>query len=125
MALRQEPGHQSPSSGAKAAKRALRDHDPLLVHEWRKKTKRLLYEIQLTQRRPKQRIAGCLKKVDKLQELLGDFQDSMVTENHLRRHPLPEIDATDHAQTIRLLKKSRKLLLKKARSCWRSILDNL
>ncbi len=94
----------------KARKKALRENQLPLVHEWRKKSKRLFYLLQLTKNLPGTGMAGCLEKVDKLQETLGEFQDGVVAENHLRRHP-PDVDATDLDRTIRLLKKKRKLLL--------------
>jgi len=108
----------------KVRKKALRKNELPLVHEWRKKTKKLLYVLQLTVGFPTLEMSHCLEKVDKLQEILGDFQDGVVAENHLRAH-LSDVDAADLARALHLLKKKRKILLKEAQRCWGSMIRQL
>jgi CHAD domain-containing protein len=52
----------------KAGERALKRDDPGQFHVWRKRAKRLLYLLQLTQTAPCKRTARLLARVDELQE---------------------------------------------------------
>jgi len=105
----------------KAKKKTLRENDPGLVHEWRKKTKRFFYVLQLTHRVSGNDNGDGLKKVDQLQEILGAHQDSMVAENYLHRHR-GDFDPDDVDRAIHLLKKKRKALLDEACKGWRSVI---
>jgi CHAD domain-containing protein len=107
-------------STQKAKKKALSQKDPALAHEWRKKTKRLLYVLQLAHRIPHLKLADHLKKVDQLQKILGDHHDNVVAEEHLRRHRA-DIKSSGLPRTLHLLKKRRKFLLKDARRIWNAI----
>jgi len=108
----------------KTRKESMLKKDSRLVHEWRKKTKRLFYILQLTGQLPHIGMTDCLKKVGKLQEKLGDFQDHIVAENHLRQQP-PEVKTACVKKTLHLLRKRRKTLLKEAYRCWDSILGDV
>jgi CHAD domain-containing protein len=121
------PGHRFKKAlkhTRETMKETTRKKDPRLVHEWRKKTKILFYILQLTARLPHTGGIECLRKVDKLQEHLGDFQDNIVAENHLRCSS-PKIDAAHLKRTLHLLRKKRKVLLAEAHHCWSSVLDEV
>jgi len=92
----------------KAGKRALKHDAPAQFHVWRKKAKRLLYLLQLTQTGPCKRTARLLERVDELQEKLGDYHDSVVVQDHLEK------EAPDKA-TPRLVRHSVNLLEKRRR----------
>ncbi len=104
----------------KAEKRTRQADDASLIHDWRKKTKRLFYLLQLTERLPEMDAGDAIKRVDKLQDLLGNHQDAVVAENYLRKHA-GEIDAGHLARARNLLKRTRKALLKDARRCWQKM----
>jgi len=108
----------------KAMKKSLRRKDVRFVHEWRKKAKRLFYLLQLTARLPHANKPDCLNEVDELQETLGNFQDTVVAENHLRKSP-PDTDATHIEHAVRLLQINRDLLLEDAHHHSRSIFENI
>jgi CHAD domain-containing protein len=119
------PGHRLKKAfkqARKAMKKTMHKKDSRLVHEWRKKTKRLFYILQLTDHLPNVGMIECLRKVDKLQEKLGDFQDNIVAENHLRACS-PEVDSAHLEQAIHLLRKNRKILFKDAHHCWDAVLN--
>ena len=71
----------------KAGKRALKSHGPAQFHEWRKKTKRLLYLLQLTQIFLDTRTSRLIAKVDEIQAKLGDYHDSVVVQDHFQKNP--------------------------------------
>jgi len=104
----------------KAMKKASRKKDPCYVHEWRKKTKKLFYILQLTSRISKAGKADCLKKVGDLQETLGDFQDNIVAVKHLQKKP-PYLDAAHIQHILNLLQNNQKNLLKDARHSGKAI----
>lgn len=54
-------------------------------HTWRKKAKRLHYQLELTQANRGGRTSEILKKAEKLQNKLGLYHDCVVVENHLRK----------------------------------------
>jgi len=108
----------------KAVKKTLRKKDPLFVHEWRKKTKRLFYILQLTAQVPGMGMSDCLRQVDKLQEKLGDFQDNTVAKDHLCFQS-PHIEEALVRRTIHLLRKNQKILLKEAHHCWDAVVEKI
>jgi CHAD domain-containing protein len=72
----------------KAEKKARRSGDDADFHEWRKKAKRLLYELELTRPAPGKKIPKAMKSVEKLQEKLGEYHDNIMVETLLREHAL-------------------------------------
>ncbi len=92
----------------KVGERALKHDDPGQFHVWRKRAKRLLYLLQLTQTAPCKRTARLLERVDELQEKLGDYHDSVVVQDHLQK------EAPDKA-TPQLVRHSVNLLEKRKR----------
>jgi len=92
----------------KAGKMALKCDDPAQFHVWRKRAKRLLYLLQLTQTAPCKRTARLLETVDELQEKLGDYHDSVVVQDHLQKK-------TPDKATPPLVRHSVKLLEKRKR----------
>jgi len=69
------------------ARRTGRDVD---FHTWRKKAKRLFYQLELSGAEPGRRKARALKQAGKLQDSLGAYHDCVVVEAQLRRTlPLP------------------------------------
>ena len=99
---------------AKKARRAGRNSD---FHAWRKKAKRLLYQLELTQAKPGRRMARIIKRVGKLQDALGADHDGVVVEDCLRQMgPLP----SSARRVLRLLEKRKARLRKKARQIARS-----
>ncbi|HEV3272990.1 MAG TPA: CHAD domain-containing protein [Candidatus Methylacidiphilales bacterium] len=66
----------------KKARRTGKDAD---FHAWRKKAKRLLYQLELTQAEPGRRMARIMKRIGKLQETLGTHQDGVMAAEHLGR----------------------------------------
>jgi CHAD domain-containing protein len=92
----------------KKARRTGKDAD---FHEWRKKAKRLLYQLELTQAGPGRRMARAMKRVGKLQDKLGAHHDGVVVEDRLRRLlPVP----SSARRVLRLLEKRKARLHRKA-----------
>jgi len=108
----------------KAKKKALKDKEALFVHAWRKKTKRLLYVLQLIHRVPRIRNHDYLETVDQLQELLGQHQDAIVTGDHLRLRA-SNLDSAKLATVIRVLDRKREKLLEEAEKCWETLLHEV
>jgi len=95
----------------RAGKEARRTGKNADFHEWRKKAKRLLYQLELTQADPGRRMARAMKRVAKLQNNLGDYHDCVVVEDRLRQVvPL----SSSARRVLRLLKKRKARLRKKA-----------
>jgi CHAD domain-containing protein len=102
----------------RAGKKARRTGKDVDFHTWRKKAKRLLYQLELTQCRPNRRMARVMKRVGKLQETLGTYHDGVVVEERLRQTlPLP----SSARRVLRLLKKKKARLRKRARKIARSV----
>ena len=95
----------------KKARRTGKDAD---FHEWRKKAKRLLYQLELTQAGTGRRRARALKRVGTLQDNLGADHDGVMVEGQLRLKrrmlPLP----SSARRVLRLLAKRKARLRKKA-----------
>jgi CHAD domain-containing protein len=73
----------------KSGKKALQSGDPGQFHEWRKKAKRLLYLLQLTQEHPGKRMLRSIRQVDELQETLGSYHDCLMVQERLKKNPPP------------------------------------
>ncbi len=105
-------------SSRKAEKKARREKKAVDFHEWRKKVKRLLYQLELTCAKPDRPTARTIRRVDRLQARLGDYHDCVVARERLGRKLL----ARPAAHRISaLLKKRGKRMRKKARKIARSI----
>jgi CHAD domain-containing protein len=95
----------------RAGKKARRTGEDVDFHAWRKKAKRLLYQLELTQAESGRRMARVMKRVGKLQDTLGAFHDGVVIEDRLRRWlPLP----SSARRVLRLLEKRKAGLRKRA-----------
>jgi CHAD domain-containing protein len=101
-----------------AAKKALKSGEAVRFHEWRKKAKRLLYQLELTRLKPDQYTTRLIKKVDRLQAKLGAYHDCVVAEDTLRYKAPSRADAK---RISTLLKKREGRLRKKAQKIARSI----
>ena len=93
-----------------AARKARRSGEDEAYHEWRKKTKRLLYQMELA--------GDDVKTVDKLQDELGLCHDLAVVEDRLRRANAP---AGAVARVARLFKKTKARARAKAAKLGRKI----
>jgi len=94
-----------------AEKKARRTGDDTDFHAWRKKTKRLLYQLELTQALPGRRSARIMERVGKLQSTLGQYHDDVVVGERLRiEQPLP----ASARRILRLLAGRKAALRKKA-----------
>lgn len=99
----------------KAGKKALNDGKAGQLHIWRKKVKRLLYQLQMTHPTPSHRTKCVIKRIDKLQNALGDYHDSVMVQNHLQKNPLRQMPKTLVDQSMKFLEKRKERLQKKAR----------
>lgn len=98
---------------ARAAQAARKERSAVRYHEWRKKTKRLLYLLQILEPEPGRKTARQIEGIDRLQHELGDHQDSVVLEQKLRKR------FPSHRSGVRpllgLLRRRKRRLRKKAR----------
>ena len=94
-----------------AGKRAQRTKDDADYHEWRKKAKRLLYQLELTQTESEPGKAELVKQVENLQAVLGDDHDVVVASDYFRKaaHPSSAVK-----RVLQLLKKRQGHLRKQA-----------
>jgi len=69
----------------KSAKKARHSEVPAKFHDWRKKAKRLLFLLRLTQAISGKHMTQTIDWVDKLQEKLGDYHDSNIARDRLRK----------------------------------------
>jgi CHAD domain-containing protein len=109
----------------KAGKKALRSGKAIQFHDWRKKTKRLLYQLQLTQPAPDHHMTLIIEQIDKLQNKLGDYHDSAVVQDHLRKNPPETMPQPLLNRSVKLLKKRKKHLQRKAQKLARRIKPKL
>lgn len=100
----------------KIGKKALAHKDATRLHDWRKKAKRLLYLLQLTQTVPGKRMRRTIKRVGNLQKKLGDYNDCVITQNHLQRNIPDEMPPRFMKYTLDLLDKRQHRLIKKVRA---------
>ena len=68
----------------KAWEKAQRTGDDRDFHTWRKRAKRLFYQMELTQSTGRKKSARSMKRVDQLQNKLGEYHDDVVVESRLR-----------------------------------------
>ena len=90
---------------ANSGKKALHSGDPARFHKWRKKAKRLLYQLQLTQAVPDNHTTRTISRVDKLQEKLGDYHDSSIAEGRIQKNLRGEISPRLVRHSVKLLEK--------------------
>jgi len=102
-------------SAKKSGKRALHGEKPAQFHDWRKKTQRLLYQLQLTQRAPGKRMTHTILQVDKLQEELGEYHDSVVAQDRLQQNAPDKTPARLLRHCAHLLEKRKHRLRKRVR----------
>jgi CHAD domain-containing protein len=96
----------------KTGKKARRSQDDADFHAWRKKTKRLLYLLELRDTDPSGREKRLLERVDKLQSTLGDDHDCVVAAHHLPAPAQPR----DVARKVKKLLGARQRRLRKESS---------
>ena len=95
----------------KAGKLARQTGDDNDFHTWRKKAKRLLYQLELSQPVPGKKASKAMKRVEQLQEKLGEYHDDIVVETRLNEQAL----ATPSAKCVlKSLDKQKTHLRKKA-----------
>jgi CHAD domain-containing protein len=94
---------------------ALHGEKAAQFHDWRKKTQRLLYQLQLTQRAPGKRMTHTILQVDKLQEELGEYHDSVVAQDRLQQNAPDKTPARLLRHCAHLLEKRKHRLRKKVR----------
>lgn len=105
----------------KAGKRALKHDDPAQFHVWRKRAKRLLYLLQLTQTAPCKPPVRLLERVDVLQEKLGDYHDSVVVQDHLQKKTPDKATPLLVRHSVNLLKKRKRHLREDVRKIAKQI----
>jgi CHAD domain-containing protein len=105
----------------KAGRKALHGGKAVQFHNWRKKAKRLLYQLQLTHPASNKRMERVIKQVDKLQNELGKYHDSVVTQDHLRKNLSRNMERSLARRAANLLEKRKDRLEKKARKRARCI----
>jgi len=105
----------------KSGEKALANEDATRFHDWRKKAKRLLYQLQLTQAVPGKRMRHTINQVDKLQEKLGDYHDCVIAQNRLQRNLFDEVTPRVVRHTVDLLQERKHRLRKKVRKIARHI----
>jgi len=105
----------------KAGKKALRRRRAAQFHDWRKKAKRLLYQLQLTQSDPSKRMMRTINRVDRLQEKLGDYHDSVLAQNRLEEVFPDQQPPRFVRQSVKLLEKGRRRLRKAVREISRQM----
>lgn len=98
-----------------SGKRAVKSEDAARCHDWRKRAKRLLYQLQLTQAVPGRRMRRAIKRVDKLQKMLGDHQDCVIAQERLRKNPPTDVPPLFVRRTLALLEARKTRLRKRAR----------
>ena len=105
----------------KAGKRALKRDDPAQFHVWRKRAKRLLYLLQLTQTAPCKPPVRLLERVDVLQEKLGDYHDSVVVQDHLQKKAPDKATSQLVRHSVNLLEKRKRHLREDVRKIAKQI----
>ena len=92
-----------------AGKKALRTKTDIAFHAWRKKAKRLLYLTELTGSHDR---VITQKRLNKLQQYLGDDHDCVMATKRLQAAPVP---GSDRRRVAKLLLQREARLRKKAR----------
>ena len=100
----------------KTGKKAERSHADADFHAWRKKTKRLLYLLELRDTDPSGREKRLIERVDELQSTLGDDHDCVVAAQQVPKPPeQPELKRTVTKLLVERKRRLRKKSLKLAR----------
>ena len=102
----------------KTGKKARRSRADADFHAWRKKTKRLLYLLELCDTDPSGREKRLLERVDKLQSTLGDDHDCVVAAQQL---PAPAQPPGVARRVKKLLGERKRRLRKESRKLARRI----
>lgn len=89
----------------KQIERARTTHEPAEFHEWRKLVKRLFYQLQLPSLAESKSARRLVRKLDALQERLGDAHDVHVLATLLRTKPAALGGAASATRLLRLLTK--------------------
>lgn len=105
----------------KAGEKALRGKKPAQFHDWRKKAKRLLYQLHFTEAVPGKQMTRTIKRVDKLQEKLGEYQDSVIAQDRLEQIPCDQLPPRVVRHSVTHLEERRRCLRKQVRSIFRHI----
>jgi CHAD domain-containing protein len=106
---------------AKSGKKALQSGNPVQFHDWRKKAKRLFFQLQLTQAVSGKRMTHTINQVDRLQEKLGDYHDSIIAESRLRKDLRGEISPRLARRSVKILEKRMHRLRKDVQKIARHI----
>lgn len=96
----------------KAEKKALHKGNDVAFHSWRKKAKRLLYQLELTKPQPKKKEARFIHHIDRLQKRLGDYHDCVIVQDRFQKKittPALHIKYLMEKRKRRLRKKIRKI----------------
>ncbi len=105
-----KPVSQAFYATKKSGERAVKGDSPAQFHEWRKKAKRLLYLLQLTQVAPDTRISRIIARVDEIQAKLGDYHDSVVVQDHFQNNPPERATPILIRHSLRLLETRKRHL---------------
>lgn len=81
-------------STRRAGKKARYRKSDEAFHLWRKKIKRLLYELEFTEPAPGKKKRRLIKRVDQLQDKLGTYHDYVIAQEHLRTESRTTIGPT-------------------------------
>ena len=112
---RTEKAFRAMRKSGKKARRTWNDAD---FHAWRKKTKRLLYLLELRDTDPSGREKRLLERVDKLQSTLGEDHDCVVAAQQV---PAPPEHREAGRTVTKLLGERKRRLRKKSRKLARRI----
>jgi CHAD domain-containing protein len=105
----------------KSGKEALKSGDSTQFHDWRKKAKRLLFQLQLTQAVPGNRLSRAIQQVNQLQAELGDYHDCVIVQDCLQKgHPI-EVPPPVMKHTVDLLELRKSHLRKEVRQIAKQI----
>jgi CHAD domain-containing protein len=105
----------------KSGKKALKSDNAAQFHNWRKKAKRLLYQLQLTQAVSGKHMTRTIEQVDKLQQELGDYHDCVIAQDRLHNGLDVEVSSVVVKRTVKLLELRKDRLRKRARKIGRQI----
>jgi CHAD domain-containing protein len=96
----------------KSGKRAQRTGKDVDFHTWRKKAKRLLYVLELTQVAPKYQLGRRIQCVAKLERALGDYHDNVMVADRIKQGGESNHSA---AHVLRLTQKLKQHFRRKTR----------
>lgn len=107
---------------SRAGRKALRKRSLEHWHEWRKKAKRLLYLLELTEMAPGRRMRRTIRRVEKLQAGLGEYHDYTLAQRRLQTDRPGELSPRLVRRSVRLLQTRRVRLRKKVRKLAKKLL---